>query len=106
MIGIAVLVLLQFIVEQPFLTINALGLCRQGQCHHFQIRKLGNRTTTWNITRFIDEIFRELFAYLKYFDEFCIKLFIRWFELNVLNTTELLKISDMYDFLLITINLN
>nr|DAM05660.1 MAG TPA: Glucagon-like peptide 1 receptor, Peptide-like Peptide 1 Protein-Peptide complex [Caudoviricetes sp.] len=61
---------------------------------------------TWNITRFIDEIFRELFAYLKYFDEFCIKLFIRWFELNVLNTTELLKISDMYDLLLITINLN
>ena len=61
---------------------------------------------TWNITRFIDEIFRELFSYLKYFDEFCIKLFIRWFELNVLNTTELLKISDMYDLLLITINLN
>ena len=32
---------------------------------------LGNRTTTWNITRFIDEIFRELLAHLKYFDEFC-----------------------------------
>ena len=29
-IGNAVLVLLQFIVEQPLLTINALGLCRQG----------------------------------------------------------------------------
>ena len=27
--------------------------------NHFQIRKLGNRTTTWNITRFIDEIFRD-----------------------------------------------
>jgi hypothetical protein len=35
-----------------------------------------------------------------------LKLFIRWFELNVLNTTKLLKISDMYDLLLITINLN
>ncbi len=73
-IGNAVLVLLQFIVEQPFLTINGLGLSRQGQCHYFQDRKLGNRTTAWNITRFIDEIFRELFAYLKYFDEFCIKV--------------------------------
>ena len=72
-IGNAVLVLLQFIVEQPFLTINGLGLSRQGQCHYFQVRKLGNRTTTWNITRFIDEIFRELLAYLKYFDEFCVK---------------------------------
>nr|DAM05661.1 MAG TPA: hypothetical protein [Caudoviricetes sp.] len=30
MIGIAVLVLLQFIIEQPLLTINALGLCCQG----------------------------------------------------------------------------
>ena len=29
-IGNAVLVFLQFIVEQPLLTINALGLCRQG----------------------------------------------------------------------------
>ena len=29
-IGNAVLVLLQFIVEQPLLTINALGLCCQG----------------------------------------------------------------------------
>ena len=73
-IGNAVLVLLQFIVEQPFLTINGLGLSRQGQCHYFQVRKLGNRTTAWNITRFIDEIFRELFAYLKYFDDFCIKV--------------------------------
>ena len=70
----AVLVFLKFIVEQPLLTINGLGLSRQGKCHHFQIRKLGNRTTAWNITRFIDEIFRELFAYLKYFDEFCIKV--------------------------------
>ena len=26
------------------------------------------------VTRFIDEIFRELLAYLKYFDEFCIKV--------------------------------
>ena len=41
-------------------------ICCQGQRHHFQIRKLGNRTTTWNITRFVDEIFRELLAYLKY----------------------------------------
>ena len=73
-IGNAVLVLLQFIVEQPFLTINGLGLSRQGQCHYFQVRKFGNRTTAWNITRFIDEIFSELFAYLKYFDEFCIKV--------------------------------
>ncbi len=39
-----------------------------------KIGKLGNRTTTWNITRFIDEIFRELLAYLKCFDEFCIKV--------------------------------
>lgn len=30
-------------------------------------------TTTWNITRFVDEIFREMFVYLKYFDEFCMK---------------------------------
>ena len=29
-----------------------------------------------------------------------------WFELNVLNITKLLKISDMYNFLLIFINLN
>ena len=36
--------------------------------------KLRNRTTAWNITRFIDEIFRELLAYLKYFDEFCVKV--------------------------------
>ena len=70
----AVLVLLQFIVEQPFLTINGLGLSRQGQCHYFQVRKLGNRTTAWDITRFIDEIFRELLAYLKYFGDFCIKV--------------------------------
>ena len=34
------------------------------------------------------------------------KLHIRWFGLNVLNTTKLLKISDMYNFLLIFINLN
>ena len=26
------------------------------------------------VTRFDDEIFRELLAYLKYFDEFCIKV--------------------------------
>ncbi|KIP60476.1 hypothetical protein ST43_03990 [Prevotella pectinovora] len=26
------------------------------------------------ITRFIDEIFRELLAYLKYFGEFCVKV--------------------------------
>lgn len=30
-------------------------------------------TTTWNIPRFFDEIFREKFVYLKYFDEFCMK---------------------------------
>ena len=34
------------------------------------------------------------------------RLYIRWFELNVLITTKLLKISDMYNFLLIFINLN
>ena len=33
-----------------------------------------NRAAVWNIPRFIDEIFRELFACLKYFDEFCIKV--------------------------------
>ena len=43
------------------------------ECHYFQVRKLGNRTTARNITRFIDEIFREMLAYLKYFDDFCIK---------------------------------
>ena len=31
-------------------------------------------TTAWNITRFFDKIFRELLAFLKYFDEFCIKV--------------------------------
>lgn len=36
-------------------------------------QKLGNMTTTWNIPRFVDEIFREMFVYLKYFDEFCMK---------------------------------
>ena len=55
-IGNAVLVLLQFIVEQPFLTINGLGLSRQGQCHYFQVRKLGNRqrrgTLPDSLTRF------------------------------------------------------
>ena len=33
-------------------------------------------------------------------------LYIRWFELNILITTKLLKISDMYNFLLIFVNLN
>ncbi len=33
-------------------------------------------------------------------------LYIRLFELSVLNTTKLLKISDMYNFLLMFINLN
>ena len=28
-----------------------------------------NRVTMWNVTEFIDKIFRELLAYLKYFDE-------------------------------------
>lgn len=27
----------------------------------------------WNIPRFVDEIFREKFVYLKYFDDFCMK---------------------------------
>ena len=31
---------------------------------------------------------------------------MRWFELNVLSTTKLLKISDIYNLLLIFINLN
>ncbi len=31
---------------------------------------------------------------------------MRWFELNFLITTKLLKISDMYNLLLIIINLN
>ena len=73
-IGNAVLVLLQFIVEQPFLTINGLGLSRQGQCHYFQDRKLGNRTTAWNSTRFVDGIFRGLFAYVKDVGEVWVKV--------------------------------
>ena len=32
--------------------------------------------------------------------------YIRWFELNVLIATKLLKISDMYNLLLIFIDLN
>ena len=41
---------------------------------HFRVRRLLNSTTAWNATRFIGEIFRELLAYLKYFDEFCINV--------------------------------
>ena len=59
--------------------------------------KLRNRTMAWNIPRVIDEIFRELLAYLKCFDEFCIKV-VHVFELDVLDVTKLLRISDMHIF--------
>ena len=35
---------------------------------------LGTGPRRGTFTRIIDEIFRELLAYLKYFDEFCIKV--------------------------------
>mgnify|MGYP003501608270 CR=1 FL=1 len=60
--------------KQPVLTIYFFSFCCHTQGYYFQIRETRNRTTTNNISFFINQFIGELLAYLQKIHELCIQV--------------------------------
>ena len=91
-------------LEEVILTVDTQCLCCDGKCHHLQIGECGYDTTTGDISLLVYLISYKFLADLKNFSELCDEVaHIYDNSTNGLDTTKVLKISDMCNFLSINI---
>ena len=83
-------------LEKIIFTVNTQCLCRDGKCHYLQIGECGYNTASRYISLLIYLISCKFLAYLKNFSELCDVI-------SCLDTTKLLKINDMCNFLSINV---
>lgn len=91
-------------IEEVVFTVDTQCLCFDGKCHHLQIGECGYDTTRGDISFLIYLISCKFPANLKKNPNFVTKLRISTIiVLNGLDTTNVLKINDMCNFLSINV---